>query len=1105
MRSSDMHSWRQVLPLAFLLVASAMAALAQVQSGRIVGTVYDPQHAVVTNATVTVTDTATNLTRRVTTNTTGDFVITPLDPGTYRISATALGFQTTVQTGLELVVGQVARVDLELRLGATNTEVQVVAESAFLSTESGTLGQVITNKQVVDLPLNGRSYSELARLTPGAALLPATGNVQKVRPELVNGNVISGVRGSQTTFLLDGADVTEQHQGGTWIQTSIDALQEFSVQQNAYSAEFARAGGSFNATTKSGANDFHGALFEFMRNDYLDARNTFSPAREVLKRHQFGGTFGGPVLIPGVYNGKNKTFFFVSYEGQRQHQGQVFNSTVPTAAQRAGNFSGAGLNRIYDPLTTVPNPSGSGTVRTLFPGNTIPINRLSPQALYFNKYIPLANTAAGTAAFAPSSIFDADQVTVRGDQELNSRNKLFGRVSIHKNRQDDPASFPALGNTNLRGPARNIAVSLTSNLRASMIHEVRFSTLFGQYRSTAYFQGQGAKFNQEAGIKGLEGTQDPGISSLPAFSWSGYSGFSGNAGDGRPKWQDRWAHEVTDSLTWIKGKHILKAGTRIHYFKPLFTDSRTHNGSYNYTGIGTENPASTAGTGDAFADWMLGYPASAGRSNPATWWGGSGIYWHFFGQDDVKISDRLTLSLGLRYEYTPWLKGYRGQVATFDPTRAKSIIVASETDKIDLTSQNLAATGYALYQDLIQTSSQAGLPITITYPDKRQWAPRFGFAWRPFGEATVVRGGYGIFYESEGTSGRLNFNFLPFSLSETLNADRSVVPTRTTADFFLGAPFGSAVTAASWIPVPVRARMGYDQHWNFGIQRQLARRMILEIDYVGNKGSFLDDTNNINFPTPAAGTIQTRRPYPRFGNISYNSQDTSAIYHSLQVKAERRLSNGLWALVAYTFSKSITNSANTSVGGNYGWERALSSFDTPHNFAASFGYELPFGKGKPILRAANRATNAILGGWQLQGIFDFRSGQPYTPTISRDAANTGVGGQRPNRIGSGSLANPTLDLYFDKAAFVVPANFTYGNSGGSILRRDYLGGVDFSIFKQFAVTEKSRLQFRGEVFNLPNAVYYGAPGSNIDVATGGKITSTSNVPRQIQFALKYNF
>ncbi len=1111
------NAWRNgdlLLGLAVIIAlwSDSGAALAQVQAGRIVGTVYDPQRAAVPNASVTVTDIATNISKRVSTNATGDYVVTPLNPGSYKITAAASGFQTTVQTGIELVVGQAIRVDLELRLGATSTEVQVSAETPLLSTESGTLGQVITNTQIVDLPLNGRSFSELARLAPGDALLPPTGNVQQVRPELVNGNVISGVRGSQTTFLLDGVDVTEQHQGGTWIQTSIDALQEFNVQQNAYSAEFARAGGSFNATTKSGSNSFHGDLFEFLRNDKLDARNFFSPARGILKRNQFGGTLGGPVLIPKVYNGKDKTFFFISYEGQRQRIGQVFNSTVPSEAERNGDFSASGLNKIYDPLTTGPNPAGNGNVRTPFVNNKVPPTRLSPQALYFNKYIPLPNTSTGTAVFVPSSAFDQNQVTLRFDREVKANNKLFIRLSIHHNQEDDPAAFPALGYTHLEGPARNVAAALTSNLRANMIHEARFSYMYGEYRSNAYFQGLGAQFDKEAGITGLEGVQDASISSLPAFSFSGYTGFSGNAGDGRPKWQDRWVYEFTDNLTWIKGRHILKLGTRIHYFEPLFTDSRTHNGSFSYTGIMTENPAAAASTGDAFADWMLGYPASAGRSNPATWWGGYGTYWNFFVQDDLKVSDKLTLNLGLRYEYTPWLNGYRGQVATFDPTQAKSIIVASNTDQIDLGAQPAAVVGYTLYKDLIQTSSQAGLPYSITYPDTHQFAPRFGLAWRPFGEDTVLRGGYGIFYESEGTSGRLNFNFLPFSLSETVNADRDVTPTRTTANFFLGAPFGSAVTAASWTPSPTRMRMGYDQHWNFGVQRQLVKKLLLEVDYVGNKGTFLSGTDAINFPLAGAGSIQNRRPYPRFGNMSYSSQDVSSTYHSLQAKLERRLSAGAWFLASYTFSKSITSANTPAVGGNYAWEKAISNFDVPHIFAGSFGYELPFGKGKRFLGRGG-LSNWLFGGWQLQSIINFRSGLPYTPTISRDVANTGIGGQRPNRLESGKLNNPTLAQYFDRSAFAVPASFTYGNSGGDILRGDYSGTVNVSFFKQFAVTENSRLQFRAEVFNLPNAAYFSPPNSStaaggsapVDVASGAKVISTSNDPRQIQFALKYRF
>src|SRR5262249_123978 len=351
-----------VLSVVLWVVASNLTALAQLQSGRIVGNVYDPQHLAIPGASVMVTNMATNITKTVTSDSGGNYVVTPLDPGLYSVSAAASGFQISVRNGIELTVGQSARVDLTVSLQAAGAELQVTAEAPLLNTEAGNLVQVINNTQIVDLPLNGRSFHELARLAPGTALLAPTGNVQRVRPELVNGNVISGIRGSQTIFLLDGVDVSEEHQGGTWIQTSVDALQEFSVQQNAYSAEFAGAGGTLNSITKSGSNQFHGALFEFLRNDKLDARNAFAQTREVLKRNQFGATFGGPMTIPHVYHGSNKTFFFVSYEGQRQREGQVDIRFVPSPAQRNGNFSG--LRPIFDPTTTRPNPSGSGVVRT---------------------------------------------------------------------------------------------------------------------------------------------------------------------------------------------------------------------------------------------------------------------------------------------------------------------------------------------------------------------------------------------------------------------------------------------------------------------------------------------------------------------------------------------------------------------------------------------------------------------------------------------------------------------------------------------------------------------------------------------------------------------
>ena len=1089
-----LHITARIALVLALFTLVAAPAFAQLQAGRIVGTVFDPQKAGIPGATVTVTNVATNLSRSAVTDAEGNYVVTPLDPGTYNVTAEVPGFQTTRREGLVLTVGQAARVELTLNLGTLSTEVQVTAETPLLNTESATLSEVITNEQIVDLPLNGRGFHELARLTSGVALLPPTGNTQPVRPEVVNGNVIGGVAGSQTRFLLDGVDITEEHQGGTWIQTSVDALQEFSVQQNAYSAEFHGAGATFNVTTKSGSNVYRGSVFEFVRNDAFDSKNFFAVNKEKLERNQFGGTLGGPII-------RNKTFFFASYEGHRRQQGIVDVSNVPSAAQRAGDFSG--LAPIFDPLSTV--GSGTTATRTQFADNRIPANRISPNAQFFMQYIPLPNGPNNTYVSNPITEFSSNQVTLRLDQEVSQQHRLFARYSDHRNAEDRQSAWPTLGATRLEGPAFNVAVSLTSNFGASLVHEVRFSRMYGEYRSTAYFQGQGVDLVQrQGGITGLEMTQDPTIGSLPAFNFSGYTGFSGNAGDGRPKWQDRGEYELTDSLTWIKGRHILKFGGRMYRRNILFTDARSHNGVFGFTGVMTQRPSSSAGTGVSFADFLLGYPANATRSNPATWWGGSGTYWHGFIQDDFRLTNNLTLNLGLRYEYTPWLTPYRNQGAVFDPTRAKSIIVSSETDQIDLASQALADVGYQLFGDLIQTSSQAGVPLQLTNNDNKQLAPRVGFAYR-LGDRTVVRGGYGMFYEAEGTSGRLNFHFLPFSMSEAITATTNVLPTRTLNNYFLDVPFGASVGAVGWNPLTLDAEFGFDQRWNFGVQREIANRMSLEINYVGTKGTNQQEAEPINIPPPGEGNVQNRRPYPRFGNMNIHSQARSSEYHALQTKFQKRTSDGYWYLISHTWSKTLTTVPAPGIGGNFTYDTGPVGFDIPHLLTMSFGAELPFGRGKRYLSNAGTVANGFLGGWQAQSIVNYRSGLPFTPTVSRDVANTGAGGQRPNRIGEGTLDNPTIDRWFDTTAFVVPPNFTFGNTGRGILRGDHQWNVDFSIFKRFGITGSQTLELRAEAFNLLNSVYFDNPSTAIDTATAGRVTSTSLAARTLQFGLKYLF
>jgi hypothetical protein len=1069
------------LLLALALGAPDLAA-AQLNTGRIVGTVSDPSKAAVPHATVVVTDTATSLAVTVVTNERGDYVVTPLNPGAYQVTVTMDGFQTVVVSKVEVQVGQSTRTDIELAIGALTESTIVTSMAPLLDTESGTLGHVVTNTQIVNLPLNGRSFYELARLTPGAVLLPGGGNLLRIRANYISGTAVSGVRGSQTTFMLDGVDVTDHHQGGSLVQTSVDALQEFKVQQSAYSAEFSQAGGALNATTKAGSNEMHGALFEFMRHDALDARNFFARETEELKRHQFGGTLGGPVV-------RNRTFFFASYEGMRERQGLVFNNTVPSTAARAGDFSRVSRT-IYDPLTRQP-----------FPGNVIPTARLSPQALYFAQFMPDPNTPSGTFSWAPVRELNTDQVTVRVDQTLSANHRLFGRYSWHDQRMDDPGAYPGMGNAALSTRGQNVVLSMTNTLSSNLLHEVRASYVPVIVDLEAYLQGE--EQYSRAGVRGFDETARPGVGgSFPDFAWSGYTAMNGSAFDQRPKTQDLKVWEITDNVTWITGRHIVKAGGKFRRWIPLFTDSKQYAGQWSFDGSITQNPASPTGTGDAFADFLLGYPRQVTRAFPADVFGGQANYWHAYVQDDFRVSDRLTLNVGLRYEYSPWLSGYRGQVGTFDPSSSRPIIVASESDQVDLASQFAGESAYALFQSQIQTSSQAGLPLSITSADRAQFGPRVGFAWRAFGDRTVVRGGYGLFYEQETSTDRVNNNMVPFRLDQTAFNDQSP-PARTMADFFLGTRLVNSA-APSIGASATSQKMGRDHHFSFGVQQEVLPFTVLEVNYVGNIGRFLNGARQINIPEPGAGGIQGRRPYPLYGGINYFDDNMENTYHSLQTSVEQRSHAGLWYLASYTWSKSITTQNTPSVGGNRGREKALSSFDVPHNVAVSVGYELPFGSGRRFLSQANRVVDGVLGGWQVQGIYIWRSGRPFTPTISSDRANTGVGGQRPNRLGSGALEEPTVEVWFDKTAFTLPAQFTYGDSGGNFLREDSYKTLDFSLFKQFRIGSH-RVQLRAEAFNLTNTPSFNAPNSAIDTAAGGRVTSTASTPRQMQFALKYEF
>ncbi len=1097
--------------LMLLVMGAAVSGIAQVEAGRFVGRITDAQGAVVMQAGVKVTNVNTNITQSATTDSSGNYTITPVAAGVYVLSVTAPGFETTSTSNIEVQVGQIVREDLNLKIGSSTTTVQVYAEVPLLSTDTATIGTVVTNEQLTSLPLNGRGFFRLAELTPGAALLPPTGNSLAIRPEVVDGNTISGIRGSAISFLLDGVDISEQHQGGTFIQSSIDALQEFSVQQSPYSAEYNRGGAFFNATTKSGTNRYHGGIFEFIRNDKLDARNFFANTRQILKRNQFGGDIGGPLVIPHLYNGKDKTFFFLDYEAQRLRQGLIFNNTVPTDAQRTGDYSAAGLKPIYDPLTTV--TSGGATQRSQLSCNgvlnVICPSRISAQASAVLAYIPHANNGTTSFRNTPSQAVDFDQFTIRIDHQINQSNRLFGRWVYINNREVDPNALPLLKTASLTSNGQDIAVGLITNIGANKVHDFRVHYLPSHVRLTAFLQGP--DFNTLNGITGFSQLLRPGTGgSFPDYSFSGYSAISGSSFDQRPKSQDRTVFEPTDNFTILKGRQSLKFGTLVRYYQWIGYDSATYAGNFNFTGVETQNPSPTPANptgGDAFADFLLGYPASVARAYPGDNFGGQRWYYQFFGQDDIRVSDKLTVNIGLRYEYSPWLNGYKGQLGTFDPTQAKPIIVESDTNSVDLSAQFSAPAAYQFFGQYIQTSSQAGLPYSITYTDRTQFGPRAGFAWRPLGNGTVVRGGFGIFYEPEGTSGRVNRNILPFLLAETVNQTQNVVPTRTLANFFLGSQLGSALANPSLNPTYTHLKVGSNQHYSIGIQQQLGSKTVFDIAFVGNHGVHLQSTNDFNDPTPAAGAIQARRPYQPWGSITYQSEDLRTNYQSLQSKLEHRAGNGLTGLISYTWSKFLQFNQAPALGGNTGYERTYSPFNTPQNLAMSGTYELPVGRGRKYMANSNKLVNATLGGWQVQTIIVLRSGTPYTPVISSDRANTGIGGQRPNLnpLGGSATFKKSLTSWFDKTKYVVAPQFTYGQVRANTLQSDAFRQYDASVFKNFALPGESTISFRAEFFNLPNTNSFNAPGSTIDASSGGVITSTSIPSRDIQFALKYNF
>lgn len=1066
--------------LGFLLFALGVAIPlpAQTSNGSIRGRVSDSTGAIIPGTGVTITDLDRNISQVRNSDASGNFLFPTVPIGTYSVTVTARGFRTFVQPRLAVNVNQDVNVDAALQVGDLSERIEVQAVAPLLQTASASVGQVVNSRQIVDLPLNGRNFLQLAILS---------GNVTQTGGGLMGNQALSvegASRSQNTEFQLDGADNTETTYNGVRMMPSIDAVQEFKIESNSFSADSGRFAAIVNVAIKSGTNALHGSVFEFLRNDKLDARNFFALGRPAFKQNQFGGSLGGPVL-------KNRLFFFGDYEGTRVRKGLTFNGTAPGAAQRAGDYS-ATRTTVFDPLTIRPNPSGSGISRDQFPGNRIPEGRISPVARFFLPFIPVPNSGS-QFIYSPSNRNNESKGDARMDYNLRANNSIFGRYSFQKVSSLAPGSTPFTGALTKKTLSQAAALGDTYTISTKWLNEARLTWSRSAVGTSP--QGLGTNYTVDSGIKGFEETTRtyPGFPNMSISNYLGIAGLTWN-----PIYAFITGVQFTDRMTYIAGRHALKWGFDLYHSATPTLNNAHDRGTFSFNG---------GFSGDALADFLLGYPTSVYRSFPRNMFGVRSTNYAFFFQDDWRVTARLTVNLGLRYELLPPQEWIRNVGASYDflglTKRPHTLALANDSaGNIDLTSQQVTAYNYPFVKDIVVSGREAGIPDNLIYTNWRNFAPRLGIAWRPFGEKTAVRAGFGMFYlltlgiRSIG-SGPIN---APLQVDESLVVSSSVAPAKTIVDLL--PPFGQSFVQVGFSDLDPHQPTPYMFQWNLTVQRQVFPSLAVEASYTGNSSHKLEYSQAMNIPLPGPGSIAARRPVPRFGPGSYMANIGYSNFNSFKLRADQRFSDGLVFIASYVYGKAIDSSTGEQDPNNLRAERGLSNFDLTHRFVAGPVYDLPFGRGKHFLRGLGRTSNALLGGWRIGSIITLQTGFPFTPNISGDPANTGRP-QRPNRLSSGRLDNPTIDRWFDVSAFAIAPAFTYGNSGRNILRRPGLRNWDFSVYKDFAI-ESGVLQFRAEFFNFTNTPAFGGPQTAINTPTVGRIFSAGE-PRDIQFALKYIF
>jgi outer membrane receptor protein involved in Fe transport len=1065
--------------LSVLVVLFSLSLVAQVDTGSIAGNVRDGNGAGLPNATVTFTETSTNGSWKTQTDGSGNYVSVPLRPGVYKVTTDAQGFKTQVRDGLSLRVQDRLRLDFDMQIGSVNENVVVTADTPAVQTDTSSLGQVITAQQITELPLNGRDYIQLATLNTGVVRTSSgtNGNTGGSSTGGTNSFVANGTRGTMNNFLLDGIDNNSNDNGGVVLRTNVDAIQEFKIQTNSYSAEFGRSGGAVvNAITKSGSNAFHGGLFEFFRNSALDARDYFedpTTPKASFKQNQFGGMIGGPVI-------KNKLFWFADYQRTVIRSPITWVSTVPSPAERSGDFSDPSEPTIYDPLTGLP-----------FLNNIIPSGRIDPIAQAFLNLYPDPNQQGTGNNFiiSPAQKDDIDEGDGRLDYTVSQGDQLFFRYSMAGRRTVRPSPLPGLANggdssTGLGyEDTKGAALGFTHTFTPRTVNEFRVGFNYVRIRRGVPVDGTTLP-PSELSVPGVP--DDERINGLTLFAPSGYR----RVGDPRfaPTILASQERQISDVVNLVRGSNTIKFGGEMRWSQFNILQVTAPRGQFNFNGQFTQNPLTGSG-GSSLADMLLGLPISA-RISTVMELGNRQHVPSLFVQDDWKVNQRLTLNLGVRYDY-------------FSP------IVEAH----DRQSNFNYATG------ALEVAGQNGASRALVKADKNNFSPRIGFAWTPTSSAnTVIRGAYGVFFSGQEirTAAPLQLAYnLPFFYEPSFVSD-GVTPVITVSGGFPTLDPSQAINPGV-TSVDQNLHTPYYQSWNLAVQRLLPGAITAEVAYAGSKGTHLQivtDQNQVVIPGP--GDVQLRRPYPQFGSFTSIQNRGNSNYNALQLKVEKRATHGLYFLSAFTYSKTINDLPEICCAQPYpqnsydlAAERGLADFHQKFRWVLSFDYELPFG-GSHRARSDNHIVENILGGWHFGGIYTLASGFPFSPLLGFDPSNTGSQGLvRPDQIRNGNLPSDqrTPDHWFDIDAFVPPTGFTFGNAGRNTLIGPGQNVLDASLRKEFSISERQKLEFRAEFFNALNHPNFAQPDNFIDDGPGvaGTITSVALPMRQVQFGLKYRF